>query len=101
MTDQAAPALTTEEEHQRAYRRLWQQHHSLLTRLQIELDRTRGSAPPLDLLDWAQRALIEDIPLDVLADAFPYSGAGPDEASALIDDLADAGWIIVPTPRSA
>lgn len=42
----------------------------------------------------------DDIPLDVLADALPYTGAGDDEATALIDHLADAGWIIVPSPNA-
>lgn len=51
-----------------------------------------------DLVTWAQRALTEDIPLDVLADALPYSGAGADEATHVITHLADAGWVIVPSP---
>lgn len=50
------------------------------------------------LLAWANRCLREDIPLGVLAAALPYDGAGEDEAMALIDRLADAGWLIVSTP---
>lgn len=50
------------------------------------------------LLAWANRCLREDVPLGVLAAALPYSGAGEDEAMVVIDRLADAGWLIVPTP---
>lgn len=51
------------------------------------------------LIEWANRCLREDVPLDVLAEALPYSGAGDDEAMTVIDRLADAGWLIVPTPE--
>lgn len=51
-----------------------------------------------ELVTWANRCLREDVPLDVLAAALPYDGAGDDEAMAVIDHLADAGWLIVPTP---
>lgn len=39
----------------------------------------------------------EDIPIDVLIDVLAsiYSGAGKLEAAALVDHLADAGWVIV------
>lgn len=50
------------------------------------------------LAEWANRSLREDIPLDVLA-ACIYPDAGDDEAMTTIDRLADAGWLIVPTPR--
>lgn len=74
------------EQLQAAHQRLLQQHLSLLDRIQADLDRTRGT-------------LHHDIPLEVLADALPYSGAGPDEATALIQHLDDAGWRITPKAR--
>lgn len=51
-----------------------------------------------DLVEWAAHALTTDIPLEQLADALPYSGATVDDAAALIDNLTDTGWTIVPTP---
>lgn len=51
-----------------------------------------------ELADWAMHALEHDVPLDALADALPYTGAGEEEARHVIEKLNDAGWLIVPSP---
>lgn len=50
---------------------------------------------------WGCWDVVTAVPIDLhlIADCLPYSGAGIDEATALIDHLADHGYHIVQIAR--